>query len=81
MLQELVDESGSQGLKMNKSKTKVMMENDTPIYVKYTKTENVESYVCLGERYTPETKTKSKRFKEAVKTTTAISSRVTLEHA
>ena len=33
MLQELADESGNQGLKMNKSKTNVMMENDTPIYV------------------------------------------------
>ena len=31
MLQELVDETESWGLKMNKSKTKVMMENDTPI--------------------------------------------------
>ena len=32
MLQELADESENRGLKMNKSKTKVMMENDTPIY-------------------------------------------------
>ena len=31
MLQELADESKNQCLKMNKSKTKVMMENDTPI--------------------------------------------------
>ena len=33
MLQELPDESENQGLKTNKSKTKVMMENDTPIYI------------------------------------------------
>ena len=33
MLQELADENKNQGLKMNKSKTKVMMENDTIIYV------------------------------------------------
>ena len=30
MLQELADESENQRLKMYKSKTKVMMENDTP---------------------------------------------------
>ena len=43
MLQELADESENQGLKMNKSKTKVMMENDTPIYyVNNTQIENVE---------------------------------------
>jgi len=44
MLQEVADESDKQGLKMNKSKTKVMMEIDTPIYyVNNTLTENVES--------------------------------------
>ena len=31
MLQGLVDESENQGPNMNMSKTKVMMENDTPI--------------------------------------------------
>ena len=30
MLQEVADESENQGLKMNKSNRKVMMENDTP---------------------------------------------------
>ena len=48
MLQELADESENQGLKMDKSKTKVMMENDTPIYVNNTQIENVESYTYLG---------------------------------
>ena len=50
MLQELADESENQGLKMNKSKTKVMMEIDTPIYVNNTQVENVESYIYLGQR-------------------------------
>ena len=31
MLQELADQSDNQGLKINKSKTKVIMETDTPI--------------------------------------------------
>ena len=35
MVQELAAESANQGLKMNKSKTKVMMENDTPIWKPY----------------------------------------------
>ena len=51
MLQELADESNNPGLKMNKSKTKVMMEADTPIYVNNTQIENVESYSFLGQRY------------------------------
>ena len=48
MVHELADESENQGLKMNKSKTNVMMENDIPIYVNNTQTENVESYTYLG---------------------------------
>ena len=51
MLKKLADEIENQGLKMNKSKTKVMMENDTPIYVNNTQIENVESYTYLGQRY------------------------------
>ena len=51
MLQELADETENQGLKMNKSKTKVMMGNDTPIYVNNTQIENVESDIHLGQRY------------------------------
>ena len=58
MLLELADESENQGLMMNKSKTKVMMENDTSIFVNNTQIENVESY--MGQ----ETKTKTRRFKE-----------------
>ena len=51
ILQELADESNNQNLKMNKSKTKVMMENYTPMYVNNTQTENVESYIYMGQRY------------------------------
>ena len=41
MLQELLDESENQGLKMNKSKTKVIvMENDPPVYVNNTHIKN-----------------------------------------
>ena len=34
---------------MNKSKTKAMMENYTPIYVNNTQIENVKSYIYLGQ--------------------------------
>ena len=51
MLQELADKRDNQGLNMNKSKTKVMMENATPIYVNNTQIENVESYTYQGQRY------------------------------
>ena len=49
MLQELADESEHRGLTMNLSTTKVMMENDTPIYVDNTETKNIESYINLGQ--------------------------------
>ena len=51
MLHELADESENQCLKMNKSKTKVMMEKDTPMYVDNTQIVNVESYIYLGQKY------------------------------
>ena len=51
ILHELADESVNQGLKMNKSTTKVMMENNTTIYVKNTKIENVKSYIYMGYIY------------------------------
>ena len=61
MLQELADKSENQGLKMNKSKTKVMMENDTPIYVNNTQIENVASYIYLGQRYSTRYKNQDKK--------------------
>ena len=51
MLQALAVESENQDIKMNKSKTKVMMENDTPIYFKNAQIEKVESYIYLGQRH------------------------------
>ena len=75
MLHELADESENQGLKMNKSKTKVVMENDIPIYTNNTQIENY-----LGQ-------TKTRTFKEKSwpdgqhSPSNATSSRVTLEHA
>ena len=50
MLRELADESENQCVKMDKSKTKVMMENDTPIYVNNIQIENVENYIYLRQR-------------------------------
>ena len=60
MLQELADERENRGLKMNMSKTKVMMETDTPIYVNNTQIENVESYVYLRQRHSTRDKNKDK---------------------
>ena len=50
MLQELADKSETQDLKLINSKKKVMMRNDTPIYVNNTQIENVESYIYLPDR-------------------------------
>ena len=50
MLQHVADESENHGMKTNKSKTKVMMENNTPIYVNNTQIENVVSYIYLEQR-------------------------------
>ena len=72
---------------MNKSKTKVRMENDTPIYVNNTQIENVENYVYMGQKYSTKTKTKTRGFEEELRPDgqhlpiTATSSRVTLKHA
>ena len=59
--QELTDDSETQDLKMNK--WKVMMENDTTIYVNNTQIENVKSYVYLGQRYSTRDKTNTRRLK------------------
>ena len=70
---------------MDKSKTKVMMENKTSIYFNNIQTENIESYIYLGQRYSTREK-KTRRFKEESwldgqhSPNTATSSRVTLEH-
>ena len=48
MLQELSDESRRMGLKMNITKTKVMVVDNTPINVNNVLIENVQGYVYLG---------------------------------
>ena len=87
MLQILSDESENQCLKMNESKIKVKTETDTPIHVKNTQIENVESYMYLGQRYSTREQTKTRRFKEESQPdwmhslSTLTYSRVILEHA
>ena len=66
MLRELADESDNQGLKMNKSKTKVMMESDTPLYVNNAQIENVASYVYMGRRYSTRDKTQDKEIQRRI---------------
>ena len=66
MRHELADESENQGLPMNKSKTNVMMENDTQIYVHTTQIENFESYVYLGHRYNTRDKNQDKEIQRRI---------------
>ena len=66
MLHELADKSENQGLKMYKSKTKVMMENDTPIYVNNTQIENFESYIYLGQGYSTRDKNQDKEIQRRI---------------
>ena len=66
MLQQLADESNNQGLKINKSKTKVLMENDILMYVNITQSENVESYIYLGQRYSTRDKNQDKEIQRRI---------------
>jgi len=66
MLQELADESDNQGLKMNMSKTNVMMETDTPIYVNNTQLGNVESYIYMEQRYSTRDKNQDKEIQRRI---------------
>ncbi len=66
MLPELDDESEDHVLKMNKSKAKVMMENDTPIHVNNTQIENVESSIYLGQRYSTRDKNQDKEIQRRI---------------
>ena len=51
MLQEVSDESKQMGLKMNITKTKVMVVDNTPINVNNVVIENVPGYVYLVQHY------------------------------
>ena len=87
MLQELADESENQGLKMNKSKAKVMMENYTPITTPTLRSRTLKGTSTWDTDRAPETKTKTRRFKEVSRPdgqhspSSATSYRITLEHA
>ena len=62
MLQELSDESRQMGLKMNITKTKVMVVDNTPINVNNVLIENVPGYVYLGQHYSLEEKNQDKEI-------------------
>ena len=64
MLHELADESENQGLKMNKYKTNVMMENDTTIYYNNLQTRTLKATSTWETDTAPERETKTNRFKE-----------------
>ena len=66
MLQELANERENQGMKANKSTTKVMMENDTTIYVNNNQIKNVESYIYLGHRYSTRDTNKNKKIQRRI---------------
>ena len=65
-LHVLADESDNQGLKMNKSKTKVIMETDSPIYVNNTQIENDESYIYMGQIYRTSNKNQDKEIQRRI---------------
>ena len=60
MLQELSDESRQMGLKMNITKTKVMVVDNTPINVNNVLIENVPGYAYLGQHYNLKEKNQDK---------------------
>ena len=64
--QMLANESETQGRKINMSKTKVIMENDMPIYVSNTQIVNVESYIYLGQRYSTRDKNQNKEIQRRI---------------
>ena len=65
MLQELSDESRRMGLKMNITKTKVMVVENTPINVNNVLIQNVPGYVYLGQHYSLKEKNpRTKRYNE-----------------
>ena len=81
MIQELSDESRRMGLKMNISKTKVMVVDKTPINVNNVLIENVEDCVYLGQ-HPGQRKYKEESWQAGRHTpNTGISTRATLPSA
>ena len=66
MLQELSDESRQMGLKMNITKTKVMVVDNTPINVNNVLIENIPGYVYLGQHYSLEEKNQDKEIQRRI---------------
>ena len=66
MLQELSDESRQIGLKMNITKTKVMVVDSTPINVNNVLIENVPGYVYLGQHYSLKEKNQDKEIQRRI---------------
>ena len=64
MLQELSDESRQMGLKMNITKTKVMVVDNTPIHVNNMLIENVPYYMYLGNTTASRQRTRTKIYTE-----------------
>ena len=65
-LQELSDESRRMGLKMNITKTKVMVVDNTPINVNNVLIENVQGYVYLGQHYSLKEKNQDKEIQRRI---------------
>ena len=59
---ELSDESRRMGLKMNITKTKVMVVDNTPINVNNVQIEIVQGYVYLGQHYSLKEKNQGKEI-------------------
>ena len=66
MLQELSDESRRMCLKMDISKTTVMVVDNTPINVNNVLIENVQGYVYLGQHYSVMEKNKDKEIQRRI---------------
>ena len=66
MLQELSDESRRMGLKMNITKTKVMVVDNTPINVNNVLIENDQGYVYLGQYYSLKEKNQDKEIQRRI---------------
>ena len=66
MLQELFDASRQMGLKMNISKTKVMVVDNTPINVNNVLIENVQGYVYMGQHYSLKEKNQDKEIQRRI---------------
>ena len=56
----IADETENQALQMNNSKKRVVMENDTPVYVNNTQIENIETYIYAGQTYSTKNKKQDK---------------------